>query len=509
VLTLALGLSLASCDGDDDANLASMAPPDAPLYAEIAIDPGSDQADALASLTERVAGIDDPVGALVSELDAALAVGGSELSFEEDIEPWLGDRAALFARTFEPTGLPRGVPDFAAMVEVDDGDAALSFLGQALAADPGTEEERSYEGHDYFFTPDDGGVATGLIEDSLVFGTEASFMVAVDALEGESLAESPEYRERTEALAADRLATVFVQPGAAIEAAIAGGDLHRPERRLLQPLLAGPLATSVAAGLTLSDAAASVDLVAMVADDDLETDGPMIESLPAGSWLAAASPQLGSMLGHVLDQVEHGGLPGAGTLRQRLRRETGIDPRTDVLAWLRGAAVFVEGTAVPGFRAGIIAQTTDPDGPRRLLGRARVLAERESGLGSSGPPDGADYGFSLGLPGIGGGAEAAVVGDQLVAVLGGTIAEALEPDATLGSDERFTAATAALGDDFAPGLYVDLPSFFAVAEQGGSGDDPDYRAAAPYLEALASLLAGTRVEGDQVVSRWTLALADE
>ena len=156
----------------------------------------------------------------------------------------------------------------------------------------------------------------------------------------------------------------------------------------------------------------------------------------------------------------------------------------------------------------MIAEVTDPEGPRPLLERVHALAERESGLRSAAPPDGADYGFSLGLPSLGGGVEAGVVGDRLVAVVGGTIAQALDPDARLGDDPGYQAAVESLGEEFPPGLYVDLPSFFDVAEQGGSADDPDFQTARPYLDAFASLAAGGRVDDELAITRLSFSLAE-
>ncbi len=85
----------------------------------------------------------------------------------------------------------------------------------------------------------------------------------------------------------------------------------------------------------------------------------------------------------------------------------------------------------------------------------------------------------------------------------------LAPEQTLGDEQSFQAAVAALGEGFAPGLYVHLPSFFEVAEQGGSAADPDYQHVSPYLDALETLVAGSRVEDGLAVSRLTVALAPE
>jgi hypothetical protein len=213
------------------------------------------------------------------------------------------------------------------------------------------------------------------------------------------------------------------------------------------------------------------------------------------------------MLEHSLDQLSNSGLPGAGQIERRVREATGLDLGDDVFGWLGDAAAFVQGTGVPGLSAGVIAETSDPEGPRAALKALQRTAEAESGLSSSGPPEGASYGFSIGIPGVGGGAEAGVIGDQLVAVFGATAEQVLEPSETLGENAEFEAAIAALGDELVPALYVDLPSFFQVAEAGADGDI-DYDAIRPYIESFASLVAGTRVDGGLGLSRVTVSLAD-
>jgi hypothetical protein len=508
-LAASIALAIAACGDGDGAELASLAPPDAPFYAEVALRPGDEQAEAIEAFAERVAGFEDPAAAIVAKLDASLADGDIDATYSDDIEPWLGERGALFVRSFERSNASAMTPDVALMAEVDDPGAALEFIDLAAAGNTeGGGEEHSYGGVDYRL--DDEGTAIGLIDDILTVGPEDAFKVAVDAADGESLAESEEFTQRTEALGDDDLlATAYLEPGAAIEAAFASEDVNQADARLLNPLLGGPLSDPLAIGLSATPAAARLDLVSTLeGEEDIATDVSLIERLPGGSWFAVGAPDLGAALERALDQLANGGLPGARTIRETIRDATGFDPRADSFDWLGDAAAFVEGTSAPRLTAGLIAETTDPRGPRKLLERAQNSAERESGLRSAAPPDGADHGFSLGLPGLGGGAEAGLIGDSLVAVAGGTVAEALEPHTRLGDDPGYEATVESLGEEFSPGLYVRLESLFEVAEQSGSASDPDYQAAIPYLEAFESLAAGTRAEDGLALTRLTVSLVD-
>jgi hypothetical protein len=469
---------IAGC-GDDDSpqGLASLAPPDTPLYAEALIGPEGDQADAIDSLAERVGGVGDPGATFVAQLDEFLAANGIDATYAGDIDPWLGDRGAVFVSSFEPAGPTETSPDFAILLAVDDAEAARGFLDQVADQDPAAEEERSYEGTDYLSTS--AGITAGVVDDTaLVLGTEDAFQVAVDSAEGESLGESSEYTERTAALPDDALASIFFEPAATIEAVLAAEGADPAQARMWAPLLDGLLSEPLAATLTATPDAASVDVAAMLDSNVLlGADPSLVTSLPGDSWFAIAIPQLGHALAHGLDQLSSSGLPGAGELERQVRERTGLE-LGEVFGWLGDAAAFVAGTERPEIRAGLIAETSDPQASMDVL----AALER--------------------LPGV----EADVVGDSLVAARGTTVDEAVEPAESLGDAPGFRAATDALGDDFPPGLYLDLPALFSVAEQGSDGDI-DYDAIRPYTSAFGSLIAGTRVDGDLVLSRITVLLA--
>ena len=472
--------AVAGCGGDDaNGGLASLAPPDAPLYVEALIRPEGDQADAVESFAERVGGISDPGAAIVAQLDAGFAAEGLDATFADDIEPWLGDYGAAFVSSFEPTSPTDTTPDFAVMVEVDDAEAAREFLQRTAEQDPAPEEERSYEGTDYLATQD--GVAAGVVDDTaLVIGTENAFQVAVDSSQGESLAESPEYTERTDALPDDALASVFFVPAATVEAVLASEGVDPEQAQMWTPLLDGLLSAPLAATFTATPDAASIDLAAMLETNVLlGADPSLLTALPGDSWFAIAVPELGQALDHALDQLSSSGLPGAGRLEQQVRERTGVE-LADVFGWLGDAAAFIAGTERGSISAGVIAETSDPAASRDVLPALERMAD----------------------------VQADVVGDSVVAARGRTVDEVLEPAQTLAGSPGFQAATEALGDDFPPGLYLDLPAFFTVAEQGSDGDI-DYDAIRPYTDAFASLIAGSRVDGDLVRSRFTVTLAGE
>jgi Protein of unknown function (DUF3352) len=508
----AIGCGAGAGDDAGATGLASLAPPDAPFYVEGVIDPDDQQSAAIDSIAGRFGF--DPGSRLIEAVDGLFAARGTDLNYADDVQPWLGDHAAVFVRSFETSG-SGDISDFAAMVEVTDAGAAQDFVKTAFDSDAAANTEpRSYEGVDYLYDATS-KEAAGVVDDTaLVVGSDDSFKVAVDASQGESLAESEDYTSHVAALPDDALATAFFEPATFIEAAIASGSVDPSAVQMLKPLLGGPLSEPVAATLTAEPDTASIDVAASVDSDAPDsTESSLLENLPGGSWFAAALPDLGPTLERNLDQISSSGLPGAGQIESQVERATGLDLGPDVFSWLGDVAGFVQGTSSPGFSLGLIAQTSDPDGPRKLLDALQRLIEQSSAAHSTGPPEGADYGFSFGIPSLGGGAEAGVVDDMLVGTIGSTIDQVLHPDSTLGDDPGYSDAVAALGDGMAPALFLDLPQALAVAEVGAADDPPgeglDYDAIRPYTSALGSLIAGSRHTDGLVVTRVTVTLASQ
>jgi hypothetical protein len=497
---------LAGCGSSDESSpgLAGLAPPDVPLYAEATVRPEGDQADAVSSIVEKVAGSTEPIDQLTEKLDQAMASAGLTLTYEDDIAPWIGHQAAIFVRSFESAS-PSGIPDAAVEIQADDVDAARDFLDRSIG--PALAEQQTYSGVDYYSVRSE-NLDIGVVSDAVVFASDAAFKLAVDTSQGESLADSSEYVDRVSSLPEDRLGLVFADPGPVIEAAAGAEPGSAPELKMIKPLFAGPLSTPVAAALSATDDSASID-IASGADgaSDMPEESPSLADLPAGAWLAAAIPSLGPRLSRLVDELQMSGVPGAGQVEAELKRATGLDLNDDILAWLQGAAGYASGTSRRELELGLIANSDDPDAPRDLVDALRRLAAADEGPRPGLPPEGADYGFTVSNE-KGDTFSLGAVGAQLVGTLRTSIDEALHPAASLADDDEYASARSALGDDFTPLVFTRLPSVFTVAELGGAGDDPDYEAARPYLDAFSYLIAGTHIDDGLAVSRVVVGLND-
>ena len=105
---VAVLLVLASCGGDGGdgpsapvgPDPATLAPADAPLFAEGVVRPEGDQKEAIDSALSKLLATDDPGTFVVEQLDKALAGSDAGVTYQDDIEPWLGEQAGFFLETF-------------------------------------------------------------------------------------------------------------------------------------------------------------------------------------------------------------------------------------------------------------------------------------------------------------------------------------------------------------------------------------------------------------------------
>ena len=98
---------LAGCGGDGGGTSpptgpdpATVTPADAPLFAEGVVRPEGDRKEALDSALSKLLATDDPGGFVVEQLDKCAGGRDAGLTYEDDIEPWLGEQAGIFLEDF-------------------------------------------------------------------------------------------------------------------------------------------------------------------------------------------------------------------------------------------------------------------------------------------------------------------------------------------------------------------------------------------------------------------------
>lgn len=500
---------LAGCGSDESAGGSSggdparLAPAAAPFFFEVTVRPSGDQRKNLDTVLGKIAPGKD-VGRLLT--DALTKSSKGKVTYQRDIEPWIGEKAGLAI-----TSLPAGkgaAPDLAAIIDTKDADKATATLTKAFDGKP---EKRTYNGVDYRFTAAD-KTAGGIVDGELVVGTERGFRAVVDASKGQSLAENATYTKARDAVADGALGFFYGDLRRVFDLASssATGTASAQQLQAARGLLErqGPKTIAVALGVTESsitvrsattgkdggDAGATADLVA---------------GLPQGAFAAFGLGDLGKQLTRLLSSVRSfsstSGFDVDGGLKQ-LQEQAGIDVQKDLLDWMGQSALFASGSSITDLGGALVVKSKDPAATKAALAKAKTIA---AGAGLKPRPvsgGGIDDGFSVAPAAAGAAVEVFAVqaGDRFVlAVNRAALDQAIKPTATLGDDDTFKTATKSLGDGLRPTFFLDFRKISGLIGLA-AGSQPGYARVRPYLDAITTIVAGAKRDGD--VQRQTLVV---
>lgn len=509
-------LVLSACGDDDEGSTdvgdlgpdpATMAPADAPFYGEAVVRPDGEMLDNFNSTLSKF-GLDDPGAKLQEALDAELAE--DDFSYSEDIEPWLGARVGGFVTDYDPAS---EMAEGAVAVAVTDEAAAQAFLDKLAETSDEEITDETYEGVDYKFGD---GAAIGITEEFLIAGTQQGFEDAIDAGTGDSLAENADATASLEEIPEDALFSAYVDTQAVIDLIESSGELTGAQLQQFEEQVA-----------QYSEGA--IEFWGTVGESDVElafsgpamTDAPapseLISTFPAESWLAFASSDVGAQLQTTIDQFEQGFQAGFESAAPsgfsapsidpfaEVERATGLDLRTD-FDWIGDAGGFVEGSSLFGLGGALVLEATDEQAAADTVQKLQTALSKERSLQISGT----DSGFDITAAGAPVGAQVAVEEGQFIFAAGAdTVDDVLSPPETLEDSDRFGTAQDALGDDLVPAFYLDfLPVLSLIESSGQVGDDPEYQAAKPYLDALDYVVAGSQIDGDRTIGSFVLGVRD-
>ncbi len=489
-----------SSSGSDDP--ASLAPADAPVFVEATIRPKGDLKTNIESISKNLAGISDPGTLIVNQIDAGIADSGEKMSFEDDIQPWLGEKGGLFLQNFDGQNFS-GV---GAVVETTSTSEASDFVDKLAQTSNSPVTQGSYEGVDY--TTDSGdGTTVGVVEDFLVLTEDKqTFEAVVDTSKGDSLADESKYTDALSNAPENSLADVYVNIGALIDAA--GSQVDKQVLDFYNSL-----------GYDLSDSTALASVA--VGSDQIEIDAStdagggidaagltdFVGSFPAGSWAAFASPDVGEQVKKIVDSFDQNGIPGSvppGKFKSTMS-QVGID-LDKIASSIGDIGLFVEGTGRSDLGGAVVIEATDPQAAADTVNKLTDLLRRSGMSGLQTVPGG----FSITDPQEIGPQPVVVAtkGDRIVIGYGQAASQqALSGGSgqTLDSNPAFSDAAKSLGGTDLSG-FVDIATVLRLAESMGAGSDPDYQQAKPYLDKLDFAAIGAGTSGDLTTSKVVLKI---
>jgi uncharacterized protein DUF3352 len=506
---LAAALLVAACGGgnsDSGKDPADAAPPGAPVFIEVSIQPEGEIAENVSSLAEKVAGIDS-IGALIAEeLERSVADEGGELDFEKEVEPWLGDEAGLFLQEYDGDDFNgAGV----ALQVADEGEAE-DFLDKTIEESDETYEDGSFEGVD--FHSDEEGSTLGLTEGLLLYAQdEAVFKQMVTALDGENLASIGSFEDATSEVPDDSVGDIYVDIGALIQEA---GQGIEDETRLGFELLGiEPEGSTALISLVPGAETLEMDISSnLTSGSALGGDASgLLGSLPAGSVAAVASPEYGKALEQMIDQIDENGIPGEVPPHQFKSglQQAGIDLES-IVGSIGDIGVFVEGNSERTLGGALVIESKDPDEARNTVKNLGLLL-RASGIpGIAAVSEGGTTGFSIRSGEFGPKPLVVVAGGSKIAISYGPKAAAAalsEKAGTLADDPAFGEAKEALGGTPISG-FLDGPAALGLFEALASpADQADLVDVKPYLEKIGWLALGGSSSGDHTTATLIAGLA--
>lgn len=512
----------------DDA--IKLIPEDSKLYGNVFLDPSNDQKRAIESIIqstpfETPERVQDKISDLFDE-----GLKESGCNFEDDIRPWLGNQIAGFATDFSDDA------EGAVLVATTDEEDALAAMEKCSEENFEDLEEATYKEFDYRVS--DEGETIGAVNGYLVLATEAGFKAVVDTAEGgPTLQDNEQFRAARARHSDDNIAFFYLDLDGLLQAMQASGEIAAPEAAALQGFYGAGGAAPLTFSFEAQDRAVVLEYAAALPREgqaarfselittSIESD--IVPSLPGGAWGAIGFGSLGDFVNSILDFVVESGVPGGRErIEAEFQNETGLSLNDDLLSWMGDAGLFIQGTGPPTLSGGLVLETSDEAASARAVGVLEDFIRREAK--KSGDKD-----LVLSeptLPGVEGFAVQdggmpqpinVVVGNGKVVVAYSDLStqQALEADVTLGEQEQFQAAQAAIGDDFAIQGYFAMDPIQNLVEVAliptlQTFDEetltmvPDTEAqeryekdVKPFLDPLSFFAFGSKVDGDVTVSR--------
>lgn len=491
-----LPFAAAGCGSDDEGSSsaskgpASVAPAGALFYADITVPQGQQRSDIDALIGKVAPG---------QSLDKLLSMAKSgNTSFDEDVKPWLGDKAGVAI-----TGVTGDEPEFVVALDSKDDKKAKALFVK------GSKKLAAYKDVDLYQDADDPTAYAGFLPGEVLIGTQSAVKAGIDTAKGApSITTAPNYGKLRAQAGDDGLAFFYGDIGkllgVAQQSGLSGDDQAGFDA--IREFASKQGVSAFAADMSVAADKVAVSSLAVSKAQPGEGDAaPAVAALPAGALAAFGIGDLGAAFTQVLDLTRSvttttAGAPSPGAqldegLRQ-IKSATGLDVEQDLLSWMGSAGLFLRGTSITDAGGALVVKTKDPAKTKAALSKLTPLL-RQAGLSPS-PLSGSgiDDGFSVQPNGLPVQVLAALSGDKfVVAANQAALDAALQPSSTLGDDPAFKAAAAQLSDGVAPSFFLDFKSIAALAGLA-AGNVPQFQLVKPYLDSITTVVSGSKREGD-------------
>lgn len=503
VLAALAAIAVAGCGSSSDSSssdVAGFAPPGSLVFVEGKLKPTGELKSNTDAIAQTVAGVDNLGEFIVEELESSASDDGEPFDYAKEVEPWLGENAGVAFQRLEDGDLTGLV----IAVQTTDAEATQKFIDTQSGESKDPYEDASYEGIDFKLGGSE-NQAIGIVDDSLVVAEgEAGFKAAVDASQGESLADEAQFNDAIAAASDGSLADAYVDVGGLIDQS-SGDGIDPQAQEILQSAGIDPSeATAVASVIPGSDQI-EIDLSSDLGGEEAPSGdvSELLGTLPADSFAAFAVSGFGDQLEEAIDSLDASGIPDSlppHQLKSTLKA-AGID-LDKIAASLEDAAVFAQGDSESSL-GGALVMTSNSDEAAKTIANIGVLLRNTETPGVTAVTSGGASGFSVRSSELGDKPLVAVAKGDRVAI-GYGLPPALEGLAsegeTLSGAPAYKAAVSSLGST-PISAFVDGPAALLLAEALVPPSETEFQDAKPYLKKVSYIGIGTGTDGDLATAK--------
>jgi len=508
---VAASLALGSCGSEDiptPDSLAAAVPVESPLLLEMSVRPQGDDLKAVEAIASRFPGGDDLGGLILEDINEDLndeSNEGQAFSFEEDIDPWLGERIAV--------SLGPGDTYDAVVVETTDPDAAAATVADFAEASEEDEEKRESAGVTSYVEEDS---VSGVVGSLLVIAAdEEKFDAVVEVIKGdaESLADNEKFSYESGGVSGeDALGYLWIDTRAIVENEVrTDPDIDSSAEEIVRfGRQAGfDLSEPIALTLSATPETALVDFsVPVTGPQQPVNDEDLLEELPGNAWTAMSCPGcFESIMVAFYDGVNRSAAEdGADPERvQEVLGEFGLERET-VFETFGNAAFYLSGSSLPSLRGAAVIEVEDSDDAAEAIEGIAALLTRGGTEASFEKLSGAlrqFEGYAITSPELPQPVNVILTDDRLVIAYGERAAiEATSSPKPVEETKRWTDLSEQLGDGFQRGGFVDVAPIISLVEGTLSADDAlELIEAKPYLEPLGIVGLGSRLADQRLILR--------
>lgn len=475
---------------------AKLAPKDTLVYVHASTD---GDRDAVERVSELLTQFDFFAGFRDQTLQRL--VGTTKKVTPKDLEPWLGDEAALAL-----VDAGQATAGSLVIVQVKDVGEARKFL----ARNPRRSAIRRYKGDrvDEF-----GAVNVAFADGYMLIGQPPTVNGALDLSNGrgEPLTKDPTYRQATSKLPADRAGDAFITAGGLRRLLVPQGDVIGSLAVMLeQPGLRAAAVSAEARdeGLKLN-VRSLLDPKQQQRSDEDGFDPQLVEAVPRDTMAYLGTSGISGTLGNLVAAAAGGAnAGGVGPLLGRLRTELGKQTdgalERDLLKLFDGEVAVVLNQATPAPTLSLVTKTGDEDRTASVLRRLQQpLVKLLTPEGEQAPRwsrDDVGDGVvvqTLTTP-AGVTVSYAVFDGRLVLGTGpAAIRRIKDAEENLTDDATFASVTKGRRDQVTSLGFLDFTQLLELGEQTGLNDSRSYLAAREDLRRIRAIgISSHATEGE-------------